>query len=131
VLSTPRPHDARQPTTIIDAESVAWPRAITRRVHWHVVAGHKREKTTEKVAGGPLDPRAATAEFNGIPWEGNYTSWLEKKRSGGEPIEREDKGTEESTKKELTVRYEWVRNGAASAAGNGQGADNDRFQKRC
>ena len=74
-----------EPTNHLDAESVAWLERTLQEYHGTVVAVTHDRYFLDNVAGWILElDRGA-----GIPWQGNYTSWLEQKQSR---LAAEDKG---------------------------------------
>jgi len=90
-----------EPTNHLDAESVAWLERYLKEYTGTVVAVTHDRYFLDNVAGWILElDRGA-----GIPWEGNYTSWLEQKQ---ERIAREEKG---ATVRQRTLEreLEWVR----------------------
>jgi len=90
-----------EPTNHLDAESVAW---LERHLHEYpgtVVAVTHDRYFLDNVAGWILElDRGA-----GIPWEGNYSSWLEQKRTR---LAQEEKASE-ARQKTLERELEWVR----------------------
>src|SRR5438874_4140793 len=90
-----------EPTNHLDAESVAW---LERTLHDYggtVVAVTHDRYFLDNVAGWILElDRGA-----GIPWEGNYSSWLEQKQ---ERLEREEKA-DAARQRTLARELEWVR----------------------
>ena len=90
-----------EPTNHLDAESVAW---LERHLHDYpgtVVAITHDRYFLDNVAGWILElDRGA-----GIPWEGNYSSWLEQKKNR---LAKEEK-SESSRQKTLQRELEWVR----------------------
>jgi len=90
-----------EPTNHLDAESVAW---LERHLHEYpgtVVAVTHDRYFLDNVAGWILElDRGA-----GIPWEGNYSSWLEQKKTR---LALEEKATE-ARRKTLERELEWVR----------------------
>ncbi len=90
-----------EPTNHLDAESVAW---LERHLHEYpgtVVAVTHDRYFLDNVAGWILElDRGA-----GIPWEGNYSSWLEQKQDRLEKAEKEVSARRRTLAREL----EWVR----------------------
>jgi ATP-binding cassette ChvD family protein len=90
-----------EPTNHLDAESVAWlQRFLTEYAGCVILVTHDRyfldtitEWTLELDRG------------SGVPWKGNYSSWLEQKAKR----EEVEKGTEESKAKTLKRELEWIR----------------------
>jgi sulfate-transporting ATPase len=90
-----------EPTNHLDAESVAWLERFLQEYPGTVVAVTHDRYFLDNVAGWILElDRGA-----GIPWEGNYSSWLEQKRAR---LEREEK-TESARRRTLERELEWVR----------------------
>src|SRR5881409_2080449 len=90
-----------EPTNHLDAESVAWLEHHLQEYPGTVVAVTHDRYFLDNVAGWILElDRGA-----GIPWEGNYSSWLEQKR---DRLEKEEK-TESSRQRTLQRELEWVR----------------------
>ena len=90
-----------EPTNHLDAESVAWLERFLKEYAGTVVAvTHDRYFSTTSPAGSSELDRGA-----GIPWEGNYSSWLDQKRTR---LAQEEK-TESAHQKTLERELEWVR----------------------
>jgi energy-dependent translational throttle protein EttA len=90
-----------EPTNHLDAESVAWLERFLKEYSGTVVAVTHDRYFLDNVAGWILElDRGA-----GIPWEGNYTSWLEQKQTR---LAQEEK-TESARQKTLERELEWVR----------------------
>jgi energy-dependent translational throttle protein EttA len=90
-----------EPTNHLDAESVAW---LERHLHEYpgtVVAVTHDRYFLDNVAGWILE----LDRGQGIPWHGNYSSWLEQKQ---ERLAREEK-QEGARRKTLARELEWVR----------------------
>ena len=90
-----------EPTNHLDAESVAW---LERHLHEYpgtVVAVTHDRYFLDNVAGWILE----LDRGKGIPWEGNYSSWLEQKRTR---LALEEKASE-ARQKTLERELEWVR----------------------
>ena len=90
-----------EPTNHLDAESVAWLERTLRDYPGTVVAVTHDRYFLDNVAGWILElDRGA-----GIPWEGNYTSWLEQKqtRLAGEAK------TDERRKRTLERELDWIK----------------------
>ncbi|HEX7449077.1 MAG TPA: energy-dependent translational throttle protein EttA [Pirellulales bacterium] len=90
-----------EPTNHLDAESVAW---LERHLHEYpgtVVAVTHDRYFLDNVAGWILE----IDRGRGIPWEGNYSSWLEQKK---ERLVREEKAAT-ARQKTLERELEWVR----------------------
>jgi ATP-binding cassette ChvD family protein len=90
-----------EPTNHLDAESVAWLERFLKEYAGTVVAVTHDRYFLDNVAGWILElDRGA-----GIPWEGNYTSWLDQKRTR---LAQEEK-TESARQRTLEHELEWVR----------------------
>ncbi|MCC6650251.1 MAG: energy-dependent translational throttle protein EttA, partial [Candidatus Eisenbacteria bacterium] len=90
-----------EPTNHLDAESVAWLERFLKDYTGTVVAVTHDRYFLDNVAGWILElDRGA-----GIPWEGNYTSWLEQKKNR---LQQEEK-TESARQKTLEREFEWVK----------------------
>ena len=90
-----------EPTNHLDAESVAWLERTLQEYQGTVVAVTHDRYFLDNVAGWILElDRGA-----GIPWEGNYSSWLEQKRARLAAEEKTDKARLASLEREL----EWIR----------------------
>jgi ATP-binding cassette ChvD family protein len=90
-----------EPTNHLDAESVAWLERHLQEYPGTVVAVTHDRYFLDNVAGWILELDRA----QGIPWKGNYSSWLEQKR---ERLRREEK-SESSRQRSLDRELEWVR----------------------
>src|SRR5579864_7932531 len=90
-----------EPTNHLDAESVAWLERHLHEYHGTVVAVTHDRYFLDNVAGWILE----LDRGRGIPWEGNYSSWLEQKQ---ERLAREEK-QESARRKTLARELEWVR----------------------
>ncbi len=90
-----------EPTNHLDAESVAWLERFLAEYKGTVVAVTHDRYFLDNVAGWILElDRGA-----GIPWEGNYSSWLEQKQKR---LEQEEK-QESSRQRTLDRELEWIR----------------------
>jgi len=90
-----------EPTNHLDAESVAWLERFLQDYPGTVVAVTHDRYFLDNVAGWILElDRGA-----GIPWEGNYTSWLDQKQAR---LEKEDKA-DSARRRTLQRELEWVR----------------------
>ena len=90
-----------EPTNHLDAESVAWLERHLQEYPGSVVAITHDRYFLDNVAGWILElDRGA-----GIPWEGNYSSWLEQKQARLSQEARQDKRRQRTLEREL----EWVR----------------------
>ncbi len=90
-----------EPTNHLDAESVAWLERFLHDYEGTVVAITHDRYFLDNVAGWILE----LDRGHGIPWEGNYSSWLEQKEKRLEQEERTETARQKSIKQEL----EWVR----------------------
>ena len=90
-----------EPTNHLDAESVAWLERFLHDYEGTVVAITHDRYFLDNVAGWILE----LDRGHGIPWEGNYSSWLEQKDKRLEQEERSENARQKSIKQEL----EWVR----------------------
>ncbi len=88
-------------TNHLDAESVAWLERFLHDYTGTVVAITHDRYFLDNVAGWILE----LDRGEGIPWEGNYSSWLEQKDARLEQEERSENARQRSIKQEL----EWVR----------------------
>jgi ATP-binding cassette ChvD family protein len=89
-----------EPTNHLDAESVAWLERYLKEYPGTVVAVTHDRYFLDNVAGWILE----LDRGHGIPWEGNYSSWLEQKR---ERLAREEKA-DLSRQRTLARELEWV-----------------------
>jgi len=90
-----------EPTNHLDAESVAWLERFLQDFPGTVVAVTHDRYFLDNVAGWILE----LDRGHGIPWQGNYSSWLEQKQQRLEHEERSERARQKSMKAEL----EWVR----------------------
>ena len=90
-----------EPTNHLDAESVAWLERFLHDYEGTVVAITHDRYFLDNVAGWILE----LDRGEGIPWEGNYSSWLEQKDARLKQEERAEKARQKSIAQEL----EWVR----------------------
>lgn len=93
-----------EPTNHLDAESVAWLERFLHDYPSTVVAVTHDRYFLDNVAGWILE----LDRGEGIPWEGNYSSWLEQK---GNRLEMEKK-QESAHAKAMKTELEWVRSNA-------------------
>ncbi len=90
-----------EPTNHLDAESVAWLERTLQEYPGTVVAVTHDRYFLDNVAGWILElDRGA-----GIPWEGNYSSWLEQKQARLAGEEKADRARQQALEREL----EWIR----------------------
>ncbi len=101
ILSGPDMLLLDEPTNHLDAESVAWLERFLHEFPGTVVAITHDRYFLDNVAGWILE----LDRGHGIPWEGNYSSWLEQKEKRLEQESREEASHVRSMKQEL----EWVR----------------------
>jgi sulfate-transporting ATPase len=101
ILSGPDMLLLDEPTNHLDAESVAWLERFLHDFPGTVVAITHDRYFLDNVAGWILE----LDRGHGIPWEGNYSSWLEQKEKRLEQESREEASHTRSMKQEL----EWVR----------------------
>ncbi|WP_027146932.1 MULTISPECIES: energy-dependent translational throttle protein EttA [Methylobacter] len=101
LLSNPDMLLLDEPTNHLDAESVAWLERFLHDYPGTVVAVTHDRYFLDNVAGWILE----LDRGSGIPWEGNYSSWLEQK---GRRLEQEEK-QESSRQKAMKAELEWVR----------------------
>jgi ATP-binding cassette ChvD family protein len=90
-----------EPTNHLDAESVAWLERFLHDYSGTVVAITHDRYFLDNVAGWILE----IDRGHGIPWEGNYSSWLEQKDAR---LEQESKA-ESALQKTIKQELEWVR----------------------
>ncbi len=90
-----------EPTNHLDAESVQWLEAHLRQYKGTVICITHDRYFLDNVAGWILE----LDRGEGIPWKGNYTSWLEQK---AKRLELEEKGSARR-RKTLERELEWVR----------------------
>jgi energy-dependent translational throttle protein EttA len=90
-----------EPTNHLDAESVAWLERHLQEFPGTIVAVTHDRYFLDNVAGWILE----LDRGHGIPWEGNYSSWLEQKQ---ERLRIEEKG-ESKRQRTLARELEWVR----------------------
>ncbi|HEX7957667.1 MAG TPA: energy-dependent translational throttle protein EttA [Pyrinomonadaceae bacterium] len=90
-----------EPTNHLDAESVAWLEQHLQQYAGTVIAVTHDRYFLDNVAGWILE----LDRGEGIPWKGNYSSWLEQKQ---ERLRREEK-QETERQKTLERELEWIR----------------------
>ncbi len=90
-----------EPTNHLDAESVLWLEQFLQNFPGTVIAVTHDRYFLDNVAGWILE----LDRGEGIPWQGNYSSWLEQK---AKRLEQEEK-TESKRKKALEHELEWIR----------------------
>ena len=101
LLSAPDMLILDEPTNHLDAESVAWLERFLKEYTGTVVAVTHDRYFLDNVAGWILE----LDRGHGIPWEGNYSSWLEQKEAR---LATEEK-KEASRQKTIRAELEWVR----------------------
>ena len=101
LLSSPDMLILDEPTNHLDAESVAWLERFLQEYPGTVVAVTHDRYFLDNVAGWILE----LDRGQGIPWEGNYSSWLEQKDARLDLEERKEGNRQKAIKSEL----EWVR----------------------
>ncbi|QXP83394.1 energy-dependent translational throttle protein EttA [Methylococcus sp. Mc7] len=101
LLSNPDMLLVDEPTNHLDAESVAWLERFLQDYPGTVVAVTHDRYFLDNVAGWILE----LDRGRGIPWEGNYSSWLEQKEARLEMEEKQETARMKAMKAEL----EWVR----------------------
>ena len=90
-----------EPTNHLDAESVAWLERFLEEYAGTVIAVTHDRYFLDNVAGWILE----LDRGRGIPWEGNYSSWLEQKE---QRLSQEESG-EKARRKSMQAELEWVR----------------------
>jgi len=90
-----------EPTNHLDAESVAWLERFLDEYPSTVIAVTHDRYFLDNVAGWILE----LDRGHGIPWEGNYSSWLEQK----EARLRTEDSSEKARQKAMASELEWVR----------------------
>ena len=101
LLSSPDMLILDEPTNHLDAESVAWLERFLKEYPGTVVAVTHDRYFLDNVAGWILE----LDRGHGIPWEGNYSSWLEQKEARLATEEKKEANRQKTIKAEL----EWVR----------------------
>jgi len=104
LLSNPDMLLLDEPTNHLDAESVAWLERFLHDYAGTVVAVTHDRYFLDNVAGWILE----LDRGQGIPWEGNYSSWLEQKSTRLLQEEKQESSRQKAMKEEL----EWVRSNA-------------------
>jgi ATP-binding cassette ChvD family protein len=90
-----------EPTNHLDAESVAWLEQHLQKYPGTVIAVTHDRYFLDNVAGWILE----LDRGEGIPWKGNYSSWLEQKK---ERLRRQEK-SESARQRTLERELEWIR----------------------
>lgn len=101
LLSNPDMLLLDEPTNHLDAESVAWLERFLHDFQGTVIAVTHDRYFLDNVAGWILE----LDRGHGIPWEGNYSTWLEQKEKRLEIEEKQESARMKAMKAEL----EWVR----------------------
>ncbi len=101
LLSNPDMLLLDEPTNHLDAESIAWLERFLHDFPGTVVAITHDRYFLDNVAGWILE----LDRGQGIPWEGNYSSWLEQKQKRLELEEKQESARQKTMKEEL----EWIR----------------------
>ena len=104
LLSAPDMLLLDEPTNHLDAESVAWLERFLHDYPGTVVAITHDRYFLDNVAGWILE----LDRGHGIPWEGNYSSWLDQKSNRLATEEKQESARQKALKTEL----EWVRSNA-------------------
>src|SRR5438093_12615091 len=89
------------PTNHLDAESVQWLEQHLQQYKGTLIAVTHDPYFLDNVAGWILE----LDRGHGIPWEGNYSSWLDQKKNR---LQQEEK-TESKRQRTLERELEWVR----------------------
>jgi ATP-binding cassette ChvD family protein len=101
LLSNPDMLLLDEPTNHLDAESVAWLERFLAEFPGTVVAVTHDRYFLDNVAGWILE----LDRGHGIPWEGNYSSWLQQK----ETRLTQEQSAEKARQKSIKAELEWVR----------------------
>ena len=101
LLSNPDMLILDEPTNHLDADSVAWLEQYLQEFQGTVIAVTHDRYFLDNVAGWILE----LDRGHGIPWEGNYTSWLDQKEKR---LALEEK-QQAARKKTIAAELEWVR----------------------
>lgn len=90
-----------EPTNHLDAETVAWLEHHLQSYAGTIIAVTHDRYFLDNVAGWILE----LDRGQGIPWKGNYSSWLEQKKNRLEQEEKSESGRQKTLQREL----EWIR----------------------
>ena len=101
-----------EPTNHLDAESVQWLEQHLQQYKGTVIAVTHDRYFLDNVAGWILE----LDRGEGIPWKGNYSSWLEQKT---QRMQQEEK-QESKRKKTLDRELEWIKQGAKGRQAKGK-----------
>ncbi|MBV9242565.1 MAG: ATP-binding cassette domain-containing protein, partial [Acidobacteria bacterium] len=106
-----------EPTNHLDAETVAWLEQHLQRYEGTVIAVTHDRYFLDNVAGWILE----LDRGEGIPWKGNYSSWLEQKE---QRLEKEQKADDKRAKT-LQRELEWIRMSPKGRHAKGKARIND------
>jgi sulfate-transporting ATPase len=130
LLSNPDMLLLDEPTNHLDAESVAWLERFLQQFPGTVVAITHDRYFLDNVAGWILE----LDRGQGIPWQGNYSSWLDQKEKRLITEEKQ----EQARQKSITRELEWVRSNPKGRHAKSQARLNQfeelqsqEYQKRC
>jgi sulfate-transporting ATPase len=101
-----------EPTNHLDADSVHWLEQHLSRYEGTVIAVTHDRYFLDNVAGWILE----LDHGHGLPWKGNYSSWLEQKQAVASVAER----TESKRQKAMARELAWIRQGAKARQSKGQ-----------
>jgi len=101
-----------EPTNHLDADSVNWLEQHLSRYAGTVIAVTHDRYFLDNVAGWILE----LDHGHGLPWKGNYSSWLEQKQALASVSER----TESKRQKAMARELAWIRQGAKARQSKGQ-----------
>lgn len=101
-----------EPTNHLDADSVNWLEQHLARYEGTVIAVTHDRYFLDNVAGWILE----LDRGHGIPWEGNYSEWLEQKQKRLAVEQR----TEDRRQKSMARELEWIRSSAKARQSKGQ-----------
>ena len=101
-----------EPTNHLDAESVNWLEQHLARYEGTVIAVTHDRYFLDNVAGWILE----LDRGHGIPWEGNYSQWLEQKQKRLAVEQR----TEDRRQKSMARELEWIRSSSKARQSKGQ-----------
>ncbi len=101
-----------EPTNHLDAESVAWLEQYLSKFPGTVIAVTHDRYFLDNVAGWILE----LDRGEGIPWKGNYTSWLEQK----DKRQNQEQNASSKRSKNMERELEWIRQGAKGRQSKGK-----------
>jgi ATP-binding cassette ChvD family protein len=101
LLSNPDMLILDEPTNHLDADSVSWLEQFLKEFQGTVIAVTHDRYFLDNVAGWILE----LDRGHGIPWEGNYSSWLDQKETR---LKQEDK-QQQARMKTISAELDWVR----------------------